>query len=760
MGTIENYGRFIPQEKCFELLNEPPRKWMNLHTNKIGDDEFFGFTSNLGDGHSFVRDKEGNTVNLIGYDCKFIYIRDEKTGEVFSPWGVPAPNPVEDRSCRYYLGKTEIKGTFKGLTATQRIYCPLDYPVEFTTVTIENNTQEEKIIDVFQYAMFNLTGCDKESNWVDKENYTLIHPEIGGVIGYNRNTKCPTDRYKAYVCALNGFKAADGYRDQFLRSDFSVSTPKIMFGYNCQNKPSYGPDSAAAIQTEIVIPAGGTGRVDFVLGQTSGPEETKEFLKQFNSEVIDRLCDESMKFYEDMADKFEIDVGDVNHNSILNIFVKKQLYTYLINKSGFRDNMQVDYALSMADPDAAVDNFLRALSSQDTTGKVVHGFRPINWLQYSDKPAWILMTGPALLKETGDMSLLERKVGFLDSDETATVWEHMLLTMRYLANDTGVHGLCKQHHADWNDGLEATPETGERESVMVTEQLCYGLLEMIEIANIRGEDDVVKEAQDYYDMFKKNINEQAWDGEWYNRFLCEDGYKAGSHINEQGKMFINGNTWAVLSGIGIDGRAEKCMDSLEKMLGTPIGYKLVAPGFSKYDPRIGRMSNSMPGHVENGGCYNHAAGFKAVADCMLKRPEAAWDTWIKVAPDNPANPVEVSAHEPFVFTNFVSQIEMIYGRAGNPWVTGTAAWFTILMVEWILGARRTYQGLMIDPCLTKRVPKATIKRTFRGAIYNISLDNTASRCCGVTEITVDGKKIEGNILPVFDGGEHEVKVII
>jgi len=760
MSNIKDYGRFVKEEKCFELLKEPPRKWVNLHTNKIGKHEIYSEFTNIGDGTMFARDELGNTCTLVGYDAKYLYIRDEETGEVFCPAGAPAPNPVTDYSCRYYNAKTEITGTFDGIKATQRAFCPADYVAEIWTVTLENKTNRPRKLSVFAYAMFQLNGQNHEEKYVDKTNFGVVHPEIGGVMVTNRNVKCPTDRYKGYLIALNDFKAGNGYRDQFFRSEFSAGTPRILFGFNCDNRSGYGPDCAGIVQTEISIEPNSTGRVDFVLGQCSGLDEVKKIKSELSAAKIDKFCDEQMAAEDVRASKFQIDVGNENYNSIMNWFVKKQMYTYLINKSGFRDNLQCDYGLSMCDYEAAEENFLRALSSQYPTGLVIHGFRPKNRLVYSDKPAWILMTAPALIKESGDFGLLEKVVPYFESDEVGTVWDHMLRTMRYLAHDLGKHGLCNQHHADWNDGLEASAETGERESVMVTQQLCYGLLEMIEIANRINQPDVAREAKQYFDQLKDAINTVAWDGEWYNRFICEDGYKAGSHVNTEGRIFVNGNTWSVLSQTAPAERAIQCMDSLESLLGSKNGYKLVSPPFTAFDPRIGRISNSMPGESENGGCYNHAAGFKAVADCMLGRAENAWDTWMKVAPDNPENPVSNSQMEPFSFVNSFSEVTFNPGKSGYAWRTGTAVWFSILMIEWILGARRSYDGLMIDPCLTKRLPKAFVRRTFRGAIYDIHLDNSAGRCKGATSITVDGEKISGNILPDFREGVHLVEVVI
>jgi cellobiose phosphorylase len=472
------------------------------------------------------------------------------------------------------------------------------------------------------------------------------------------------------------------------------------------------------------------------------------------------MCEAKEKIEAERAAMFSVSTGNPNYDGLINNFVKKQLYSYLINKSGFRDNLQNDQAVALFDYPAAEDNILRALSSQYANGSCPHGFRPLNRLQYADKPAWIFLAVPALIKESGDFSLLDKDVPYFESSDTGTVWDHMLRAMRFLSTDLGKNGLSDQHHADWNDGLEATAEAGERESVFVTMQLCYGLREMQELARRRGDSTVETEAKKLYDEFSSRINDVAWDGEWYVRTICGDGYKIGSKDNEEGKIFLNTQSWAVLSCVAEGDRAALCMSKVDELIRHEVGYRICFPGFSKYDPRVGRMSNSEPGHVENGGCYNHAAGFKGVADCILGRAEEAWETFVKVTPDSPENPVENSECEPFSYNNFYSTVKVAYGKSGYPWRTGTAAWFTVLLIEWILGARRDYDGLKIDPCLTRTIPTAKVTRTFRGAVYEIELDNTAGRCTGATEITVDGEKIDGNILPVFDGGVHQVKVVI
>lgn len=761
MGSIEQYGRFIEKEACFELTEEPPRKWLNIHYNKIGEHEVYAEISNIGDGPITMRDGKGVTCRLVGYDAKYVYIRDEESGMVFSPWGAPAPQEVIKRSCKYYPAKTVITSQCQNLRVTHRIFVPRDYLMEVQTITVQNLSKRPRKISIFAYAMFQLTGNDAEGNGVWKDNFSEVLPEINGVFVTNRNGFVPTDRFKGFISTLQDFRAGTGYRDHFLRSEFAVGTPKILFGWDCDNKPGYGPDCAGVVQVTLDIEAKGTARADFMIGQAANVGEVKGILADLSREKIDAMCAEQEGIESERAASFLVRTGFPNYDALMNHFVKKQLYSYLINKSGFRDNLQVDYAMAMIDPRLAEDNLLRALASQYDNGCVPHSFRPLNRLQYSDKPAWILMAVPALIKETGNFTFLQHEVPYLDSEERGTVWDHCLRAMRFLATDLGTNGLCDQHHADWNDGLEATPESGERESVMVTQQLCYGLLEMEDLAKRTGDEAVQREARQLFEQFEDRLNDVAWDGEWYIRTICGDGYRIGSKENREGKIFMNTQSWAIMSQTAEGDRAQQCMSAVDRFCREDLGFRICSPAFTQYDPRVGKMSNGIPDHIENGGCYNHAAGFKAVADCMMGRAEEAWETFVKVAPDNPENPVSVSETEPFSFTNSYSKFKLIYGRSGYPWRTGTAAWFTIVLVEWILGARRSYEGLLIDPCLPKAIPRAEIVRRFRGVTYNIHIDNSSGRGKGPVSITMDGEKIQGNVLPVMaEDTEHEVKVVL
>ncbi len=762
MGDVEKYGQFIEDGRCFELTAEPPKKWFNVHYNQPGDDEFYAEVSQLGDGAVRARDKAGNTVNLFAWDDTYLYIRDDETNTVFNPGGAPVVADMTDYSCRFYPEKTVITGTCDDLHAEQRVFVPRDETAMVWTLNLKNLSDRPRKISLFTYARFALNGCNSEGQGTPSEPFAYIMPELGGVYAENKARKVPpTDRFKAFVITLNELRNANAHRMEFTRQDYSLSTPNIQRGWNCDGQGGrFGGDNAGILQISFELAPGATERADFILGQTDSPESVQALRERMTPETIDAACAEQERISREQSDAFTVSTGNKNYDALINHFAKKAMVSYIIDKSGFRDNVQIDSALALFDYEMAKTNFLQALSSQYPTGSVPHSFRPMNRLQYSDKPAWIFLTAPLLIKESGDFSMLDIELPYFECDEKGTVWDHMIRAMRFLCNDTGANGLCDQHFADWNDGLEPSDKTGARESIMVTQQLCYGLLEMEELAKWRGDANIEKEAREQYDLFKKRLNEIAWDGEWYIRSTCEVGTPLGTSKDDQAQIFQNTQSWAVLSQTAEGDRVERCMKSVDKHIELDIGFLISAPPCTRYDERIGKYSAILPGHGTNGGAYCHAAGFKAVADCMIGRAEEAWRTFVKTAPDSPWNPISVSKIEPFSFTNCYEAVESQYGEGIYAWRTGTTGWFTMALIEWMFGVRRTYEGLIIDPCLSKELPKVSLTRKFRGATYEIEIDNTAGRCTGTTSITVDGEPLEGNLLPVFDGGTHTICAVI
>ncbi len=748
--SISRYGSFVDGGACFELRGEPPRKWRNIHCSTVDGMDFISEVSNLGDGPTAVRLPSGKESALCGYENKFLYVRDEATGVAFSPGGAPLVTPVTDKVCRYWASQTELSATCGEIAVRQRVFVPQEYPCEVWSVTITNTSKDERAVSLFGYVKPSFAGNMRAD----------VLPEIEGVFVSTYNAAREDRLNCCFLTVLQNFHAATGHRDDFFRSEYSTATPLLYWGANLHNRSGYLFAALAAVQARVLVPGGESAVVHFVFGYAPDVATVLRYRTELSPTRIESMARTAMEFELDLAGKFSIEIHNANLEALINHFSKKQLRAYLVNKNGFRDNLQVTLAYSMADYAGSREILLRALASQHSEGWAPCCFRPLDNARRSDQPTWILMAIPALVKESGDLALLDERVPYQDGG-SGSVLEHVVRAMRFLAGDVRAHGLVDLREGDWNDGLTPIEDDAPgRESVMVSEQFCYGLLEVAEMAEHMGDADLAAEARGLQREFARRINDHAWDGQWYQRVLCDDGFVIGTQAASEGRIFMNAQSWAILGRVAPPDRARLCMDKVEELLKLDIGYRICDPPFTRLDERVGHSSTVMPGDIENGGCYNHAAGFKAVADCMLGRAEEAWETFRKIAPDNPLNPVAQSEIEPFAFVNLFFAHKYAYGKAFYPWRTGTAAWFTLLIVEWILGARRHHAGLLIDPCLTRTIPRARVVREFRGATFDIHLDNRAGRCKGAHSIHCDGRRMEGNILPDFREGTHHVAVVI
>jgi cellobiose phosphorylase len=765
MSSETIYGKFDQDGQRYVLTTPvPPRPWVNLHFSGPQDNEYYSHCTNYGTGQTTCRDKTGVKCTLIREHHKIVYLRDDDSHACWNIGQFPLNNRVSRYRCVYTQAATTLSSVFRGIRASQRVFVPQGATHEFWTLTLENTSKRPRRLSLFAHAEFMLWGFPAPGSYYGPINHRADYVEkIGGVWARNRNRFCPNERFKGYlICSRKPDAYECDYRRVYGPDGSFIAPAMVVKGLDAQNRACDRESTCATLQTKLELLPGQSIRLDYALGQCASLEEIGAVRRTLlDPGAIEAALQCVEQNEAALASRFHIETGHPVVDPIMNHWIKKQMKSYIVYKSGFRDSLQIDDALCMADYALAETDFLKAISFQHPEGHAPHAFRPLDTKFSSDQPAWILLTAPGLIKESGDLSLLDRQVPYRDGKDTGTVWDHMLRAMRWLCADLGTHGLCRQHHCDWNDGLEETAESGERESVMVTQQLCYGLLRMAEVAALINNRAIEHEAREQYALFKNRLNEVAWDGHWYARSFCADSFVIGSHQREEGRIFLNTQSWAVLSQTASAERARQAFKAVDEQIETDVGFRICFPPYSAFDPRVGRISTVHPGKSENGGCYNHAAGFKIAADCMLGRNEAAWRTVLKMLPNSPWNPASRSFGEPFATVNSYSASETSWGLAGIAWRTGSCGWICKGILEWILGVRRDYPGLLIDPCLPADLKTVTVKRIFRNTNYLIQIDNRSSRNTGAQKITVDGVNLAGRHLPVFnDGATHKVNITV
>jgi cellobiose phosphorylase len=271
------------------------------------------------------------------------------------------------------------------------------------------------------------------------------------------------------------------------------------------------------------------------------------------------------------------------------------------------------------------------------------------------------------------------------------------------------------------------------------------LLAVISLYRTLGKPEEARAFQADYDAMKKAVEDSAWDGEWYKRYFDYDGSPLGSHVNEKGRIYLNGQSWAVLSGFAAPERAQQAMESVTKYLNTPYGIKLSAPGFDGFDPRVGGITTYPPGAKENGGIFLHPNPWAMIAETMLGHGDRAKQYYDQINPAKRNETIEVYECEPYVYAqNILGDEHPQFGLARNSWLSGTSSWTYQAATQYILGVRADYSGLIIDPCIPAAWEGFTLDRRCRGAVYHIRVHNPNHVCKGVVRMEVNGNKVFGN----------------
>jgi cellobiose phosphorylase len=396
----------------------------------------------------------------------------------------------------------------------------------------------------------------------------------------------------------------------------------------------------------------------------------------------------------------------------------------------------------------------------------------------------ILSVG-AYIKETGDYGILDEKVPY-DNDESKaqTLMHHLKQSFYHVSENVGPHGLPLAMRADWNDCINlscfssepgesfqtsTSPKYGDdkyskvAESLMVAGLFTYAGPSYVELCKHTGDIAEAEKAQAEIDKMKKNIMEYGFDGEWFIRAYDDMGRKMGSKECEEGKIFIEPQGFMVMSEVGKDVGADiKALDSVDKYLNSEHGLVLNNPAFTKYYIEYGEISTYPAGYKENAGIFCHNNAWIICAEAYAGRGDKAFEYYSKIAPAYREEKYsDLHRTEPYVYAQMIAGKDAKrHGEAKNSWLTGTAAWNFVAVSQYILGITPDWDGLKVDPSIPHEWDGFTASRQYRGATYDITVSNPDHVCKGIKSVTVDGKAIDGNVLPTFADGTHKVEVVM
>jgi len=560
------------------------------------------------------------------------------------------------------------------------------------------------------------------------------------------------------------------------------------------NSEALRGDNIAALMHHLgVLEPSETKRIITQLGQEENVEKALPRIQYFRDEHnVERAFEELAQFWDRYLGKLQVETPDEAMNCMLNAHNPRQCHTtknwsrylslyqlgYGARGIGFRDSSQDVMGVLAQMPQEAKTLIKQLLCVQKRNGSAMHQFNPLTLAAsegdsleredlphyYSDDHLWIILAVCAYLKETGDTALLDQVIPYYEKDknkqplESDTVLDHLQRAVEFTRQDVGAHGLPLLGFADWNDTVNLRKGA---ESLFTANLYGKSLLEMIDLARHLSDTASAEKYAAYYAEMKEHVNQCAWDGEWYIRYFDWDGTLLGSHTNDKGQIYINGQSWPVISGFAEPSRARQALDSLRARLNTRNGIKISAPGFNGFDPKCGGITTYPPGAKENGGIFLHTNPWVMIAEALLGNGDRAFEYYRQINPAVKNNCIDEYECEPYVYAqNILGDEHPQFGLARNSWLSGTASWTYQAGTQYILGIRPTFNGLMIDPCIPRVWDGFRAKREWRGAMYHITVENPNHICKGVKSVQVDGQAIEGNIIPILNGGMHQVYVVM
>jgi cellobiose phosphorylase len=813
------YGHFDDVRREYVITRpDTPLPWINY----LGSEEYFGIISNTAGGYSFFRDARLRRLTRYRYNNapldvggRYLYVRDDASGDYWSPSWQPTQRELEAYSCRHGLGYSVISSRYHGIGVETLYFVPQGETLEVWRARVTNERAEPARLSLFSSVEFCLWDAqDDATNF--QRNYSVGEVEVeDGVIYHKTEYRERRDHFAFFACSepVAGF---DTQRDAFLGPYRGWDRPIAVERGASSNSIAHGWQPSGSHHVRLELDPGETKDVIFLLGYAENPADAK--FDPPGSQTIDKrlvrptiarflqpaVVAEAFQAlrtrWTDLLGSFQVTTGNDHVDRMVNIWNAYQcMVTFNMSRSaslfesgigrgmGFRDTTQDLLGFVHQVPARARERLLDVASTQLPTGGAYHQYQPLTkrgndavGSGFNDDPLWLVLAVAAYLKETGDAAILDEALPFDNLPGTERpLYEHLQRSIEYTLARLGPHRLPLIGRADWNDclNLNCFSETpgesfqttenrtgGVAESVFIAGLFVLAAGEMVEIAALRADGTEAARCVSAAAEMGGAVGRHGWDGAWFRRAYDFFGRPVGSVGNDEGQIFIEPQGMCVLAGLGLDdGRARRALDSVRERLATPEGIVVLQPPFTRYYLHLGEISTYPGGYKENASVFCHTNPWVMIAETMVSNGDGALDYYLRINPSAREDRSEVHRGEPYVYAQMIAGKDAATpGEAKNTWLTGTAAWNFVAISQWILGIRPEHAGLRIDPCVPAAWSGFTVTRRFRGATYRIAVRKTPGVSGRVTQLQVDGRPIDGNLapLPAVPGAEIEVVAFV
>lgn len=642
---------------------------------------------------------------------------------------------------------------------------------------------------------------------------------LRGTIFHKTEYRERRNHFAWFACSepLTGF---DTQRDAFLGPNRGWDEPLAVEMGKSGNSIAHGWQPIGSHHLKLHLKPGETKRVIFLLGYHENPADEKfdpadsntinkkyvlPIIREFLSPArVDAAFEGLKTYWKELLSKFSVRTPDEDTNRMVNIWNAYQcMITFNMSRSasyfesgigrgmGFRDSTQDLMGFVHIVPERARERLLDLAATQLSNGGAFHQYQPLTkrgnndvGSGFNDDPHWLVLATAAYVKETGDLSILDELVPYENQPGTEMpLFDHLQRAVQYTLDRLGPHQLPLIGRADWNDCLNlncfsdtpgqsfqtTTNQDGNTaESVMIAGLFLLSCQEMTQLASLFASSPVFASFDVHTPEFfteKAEEMEQAvwqagWDGEWFRRAYDAFGEPLGSHLNDEGQIFIEPQGLCVMAGLGVeDGKARQALDAVRERLATSHGIVVLNPAYSRYQLRLGEISSYPPGYKENASVFCHSNPWIIIAETVIGRGDRAFDYYKRINPSVREAISEVHRCEPYVYAQTIAGKDApTHGEAKNSWLTGTASWNYVAITQYILGIKPTYRGLSVNPVIPGDWAGFEAKRVFRGVVYNIKVEKRS--ILNTIMLSVDGQMIEGCIIPIPPQGTREVNVLV
>ncbi|MGE5431394.1 MAG: GH36-type glycosyl hydrolase domain-containing protein, partial [Syntrophomonadaceae bacterium] len=721
------------------------------------------------------------------------YMRDEETGHFWSPTPLPSRGSGTYVS-RHGFGYSVFEHTEDGIRTELWVYVALDASIKFSVLKVRNLSPRLRRLSATGYVELVLGDLRPKSVM---HIVTEVDSETGAILARNSYNPDFPGRI-TFFQTDNMVRTISCDRTEFLGRNGTLQDPAAMSRSHLSGKSGAALDPCAAIQIPFELYEGQEREIIFRLGAGKDLNDALNLLRRFRGpEAAHSELESVWQYWTRTLGAVQVQTPDPSLNVLTNGWLLYQTLACRIwarsgyyqsgGAFGFRDQLQDTMAVIHTEPALMRKHLLLSAGHQFLEGDAQHWWHPPTGrgvrTHCSDDYLWLPLAVCRYVLATGDTGILDEPVNFLEgrevnpeedsyydlpiiSSETGSLYQHCVRAILRGLSLFGEHGIPLIGTCDWNDGMNTVGNHGKGESVWLAFFLYEVLLQFAKVAGIKNDNSFAERCQKEASALRQNIEQNAWDGEWYRRAYFDDGTPLGSLNNQECRIDSISQSWSVLSGAGDSKRSKEAMSALNKYLVRRDDHQLIQlldPPFDKSDLKPGYIKGYVPGVRENGGQYTHAAVWAAMAFAALGDSQSAWELLAIINPVNHGNSAEAIAIykvEPYVIAADVYALWPHTGRGGWTWYTGSAGWMYRLIVESLLGLRLEVDRLYIEPCLPDAWESYKVVYRYRETIYNINIRQIHSND-GVSGLSVDGVWNSVKVIPLVDDRqEHAVEVRI